>query len=117
MQTLTAFSKNCTWSTYLVYARNPSISSALLLVLVHVLGDRAFAAAGPCLWNNILTNGIDPWLDLSLDSFFLLETENVFNCWRHQCLVTVAFRCCVVYKFSYLLLLYFHTKSILDFDW
>jgi len=43
----------------------------------------------PLEWSSHMSVGlICPW-------HFLLENENVFNCSRHQRLVTVAFRCCV----------------------
>jgi len=49
------------------------------------LEDRAFAAARPwCLWNSL------PTLHMSRTWFVLghlpSQSENVFNCSRHQCL-------------------------------
>ena len=58
----------------------------------------AFTAAGPCrLWNSLPT-GLSAWFVLGN---LLPKTKNVFNCLRHQHLVTVAFRRCVF--FAYLL--------------
>ena len=57
------------------------------------LGDQALAAAGPRLWNSLPTH---------VRRQFPLQTKNVFNCSRHQHLVTTAFRHCV--QFFYLLL-------------
>ena len=57
---------------------------------------RAFAAAGPRHWNSLPST----WFVLG---HLPPQTENVFNCSRHQRLVTVAFRRCVqIFLLTYL---------------
>jgi len=56
------------------------------------LGDRAFATAGPRLWNSLPTRCPSTSFVLG---HLLPQSGNVFNSSRHQHSVTVAFRRCV----------------------
>ena len=73
---------------------NTSISASVLEMLISRCINRYLLIYfAPCLWHSLSTHP-SSWLVLG---YLLPETENVFNCSRHQRLVTV------VYKFSYLL--------------
>jgi len=74
------------------------------------MGDRAFAAAGPRLWNDLPAQVRRP--DLSLDTYVPPKTENVFVCSRHRRLVTVVFRRCVQINLLTYLLTYIVDGSI-----
>jgi len=71
------------------------------------LGDRAFAAAGPQLWNRLPVHIRQPVLTLcSFYQKLIPETADVFLSWRHQHLVTV-FMHCVWIIVTYLLTISF----------
>ena len=82
-----------------------TISSALLLVLVHVL-EMELLPPLDHVFGTVFLHGITRTCP---STWFVIgrlapQTENVFNCSRHQRLVTVAFRCCVqIFLLTYLL--------------
>jgi len=75
------------------------------------LGDRAFAAAGPRLWNDLPRFPISSPLAWFIVGHVPPKTENVFVCSRHQHLVTVVFRRCVQINLLTYLLTYLGSRT------